>query len=215
MAKKAIITAGGWDGHEPTQCAAVFKTVLEKEGYDVEVHETMDVFADADTMNNANLIVPIWTMGEISGEQESGLMAAVSSGVGLAGFHGGMCDAFRNNTNYQFMTGANWVSHPDNIKDYTVNITSDDPIVDGLSDFDMHSEQYYLHVDPHVEVLASTTFVGSEQAPWVNGCVMPVVYKKMWGEGRVFYSSLGHVASDFDVSEAKEIQRRGMLWAST
>jgi hypothetical protein len=105
------------------------------------------------------------------------------------------------------------VAHPGNVIDYEVNIVDhDDPITAGLSDFKMHSEQYYMHVDPSNEVLATTTF-NTDIAPWVNGTVMPVVWKRMWGKGRVFYSSLGHVASDFDVPEAKEIEVRGMLWA--
>ncbi|MDE2813632.1 MAG: ThuA domain-containing protein, partial [Gemmatimonadota bacterium] len=124
-------------------------------------------------------------------------------------------DSFRNNTTYQFMVGGQFVSHPDGIIDYTVNIAApDDPIVAGLDDFQMHSEQYYMHTDPGNEVLATTTLEGRQSASWVNGTVMPVVWKRAWGAGRVFYSSLGHVARDFDVPEAREIQRRGMLWAS-
>ncbi len=153
-------------------------------------------------------------VGSLSGEQEQSLCAAVAGGVGLAGFHGGMCDAFRNNTNYQFMTGGQWVAHPDNITEYTVNITKPtNPIVAGISDFMMKSEQYYMHVDPSSEVLATTTF-NTKDASWTNGCAMPVVWKRMWDKGRVFYSSLGHAAADFNVPEALEIQRRGFLWAA-
>ena len=141
------------------------------------------------------------------------MLEAIKSGVGFAGWHGGMCDAFRNNTDYQWMTGGNWVSHRDGITDYEVNIVKgDDPIVAGMSDFAMHSEQYFLHVDPGAEVLATTTF-SSPAAPWVDGTVMPQVWKKMWGEGRVFYSALGHVAADFEVHEVLEILKRGILWA--
>jgi type 1 glutamine amidotransferase len=213
--KKALVVWGGWDGHEPQPCAEIFAAVLRDEGYEVDVQDTLDAYLDADMMAALNLIVPIWTMGQISGEQEQGLLKAIDSGVGCAGFHGGMGDAFRNNTTYQFMVGGQWVSHPDGITDYTVNITNhDDPITAGLNDFAMHSEQYYMHTDPGNDVLATTTF-DCKDAPWVNGTVMPVVWKRQWGSGRVFYSSLGHVAADFDVPEAKEIQRRGMLWAST
>ena len=125
-----------------------------------------------------------------------------------------MADSFRNSTEYQFMVGGQWVAHPGNIIDYEVHIAKpDDPITAGLHDFHMHSEQYYMHVDPLNEVLATTTFSG-EYAPWIAGCVMPVVWKKRWGQGRVFYSSLGHVRRDFDVPEALEIMKRGILWAS-
>jgi uncharacterized protein len=215
MAKKALMVWGGWDGHEPKQCVDVFAPVLEADGFEVIISETMDSYKDADLMSELSLVVPVWTMGTIEGEQEQGLAAAVKAGVGLAGWHGGMADSFRNNTEYQFMVGGQWVAHPDGIIDYTVDITDqDDPITAGLSEFAMHSEQYYMHVDTGNTVLATTTLKGIESAPWVNGTVMPVVWKRMWGAGKVFYSSLGHVAADFDVPEAKEIQRRGMAWAA-
>ena len=214
MAKKAVIVWGGWEGHEPRQCVDIFAPILTGERYEVTVSDDLDTYKDQDLMLAQDLIVPTWTMGAIAGDQEKGLLDAIAAGVGVAGWHGCMGDSFRNNTNYQFMVGGQWVAHPDNIIDYTVNIIADDPIVAGLDDFAMHSEQYYMHTDPGNEVLATTTFEGRESAPWINGTVMPVVWKRQWGEGRVFYSSLGHVAKDFDVPEAREIQRRGMLWAS-
>jgi type 1 glutamine amidotransferase len=178
------------------------------------VSDTLDVYLDPDKLTALDLIVPVWTMGTITREQEQGLLAAVQGGVGIAGWHGGMGDSFRNNVDYQFMVGGQWVVHPGGVIDYEVNITDhDDPITAGLSDFKMHSEQYYMHVDPSNQVLATTTF-GGDHAPWIAGCVMPVAWKRMWGQGRVFFCSLGHVAQDFDVPEAREIVRRGMLWAT-
>ena len=162
-------------------------------------------------MRAADLIVPVWTMGQMSKEQERGLLDAIAAGTGVAGWHGGMADSFRTSTEYQFMVGGQWVAHPGNVIDYTVQITShDDPITAGLSDFAMHSEQYYLHVDPSNEVLATTTFSG-EYAPWIAGTVMPVVWKRRWGNGRVFYCSLGHQAVDFDVPEARDRPPRHAL----
>lgn len=211
--KSALVVWGGWEGHEPKQCVDVFIPWLKEQGYAVTVSDSLDAYLDPG-LRNLSVIVPCWTMGEISAEQERGLTEAVASGVGLAGWHGGLCDSFRNATTYQFMTGGNWVEHPGGVRPYTVNITKPaDPIVAGLSDFGMNSEQYYLHVDPSVEVLATTTFAG-DPYPWVEGCVMPVVWKKMYGKGRVFYSSLGHVAADFDVPECRTIMERGILWAS-
>ncbi len=212
--KKALIVWGGWDGHEPKQCAEVFAPILEGEGFDVTVSDTLDSYLDQDLMASLSLIVPLWTMGTIEKEQSKALRETVKAGAGLAGWHGGMCDSFRQDVDYQWMTGGQWVSHPGGVIDYVVNITKpEDPIVKGLSDFSMHSEQYYMHVDPSNEVLATTTYSG-EHAPWIQGTVMPVVWKRMWGSGRVFYSSVGHVAADFDVPEAREIVRRGMLWAN-
>jgi type 1 glutamine amidotransferase len=212
--KRALMVWGGWEGHEPKQCAEVFAPFLREKGYDVTISDTLDAYLDGQMMRALDLVVPVWTMGTITREQEKGLLEAVQSGVGIAGWHGGMGDSFRNNTDYQFMVGGQWVAHPGNIIDYTVNITNHtDPIMAGVSDFAMHTEQYYMHVDPSNEVLATTTF-GGQYASWIEGTVMPVVWKRRWGSGRVFYCSLGHHASDFQVPEAKEIVQRGMLWAS-
>jgi type 1 glutamine amidotransferase len=165
-------------------------------------------------MNDIDLVIQIFTMAEITGEQEKGLLHAVRNGMGIAGWHGGLCDSFRQNVAYQFMTGGQWVAHPGGVIDYSVEITDKkDPVTRGLKGFNMHSEQYYMHVDPNMKVLATTTF-SDEHAPWIDGCTMPVVWKKNYGEGRVFYSSLGHVMKDFDVPEALEIQKRGIRWAS-
>lgn len=214
--KKALIVWGGWDGHEPQQTAGLWAEMLGAEGFDVEVSDTLESLVDVEKLKSLNLIVPVWTMGQISGEQEQGLLSAVRAGVGFAGWHGGAGDSFRLNTEYQFMVGGQWVAHPGGIVGYEVNIINhDDPVTAGIPDFKMHSEQYYMHVDPSNNVLATTTFQGTEDAPWTKGCVMPVVWKRMYGAGRVFYSSLGHVLSDFDVPEAREIQRRGMLWAAS
>ena len=212
-AKRALIVAGGWAGHEPQQCAELFAGVLRNDGFDVTVSDTLDVYVDP-ALREIDVIVPVWTQSEIGPEQLRGLLDAIAAGTGIAGWHGGMADSFRNSPEYQFMVGGQWVAHPGNIIDYTVQITNnDDPITAGIDDFAMHSEQYYLHVDSSNEVLATTTF-GGEHTPWVAGCVMPVVWKRQWGQGRVFYCSLGHVAADFDVPEARELVRRGIHWAA-
>jgi type 1 glutamine amidotransferase len=170
-------------------------------------------------MGSLNLIVPVWTMGEISADQEKGLLTAVKNGTGIAGWHGGMCDSFRKNTEYQFMTGGQWVVHPGGcIPSYTVNIVDhDDEITRGISDFTMtDTEQYYMHTDPGNQVLATTTFSGEhEGVDWIKDCEMPVVWKRMYGKGRVFFSSLGHTYKDFEVPEVLEITKRGLLWASS
>ena len=213
--KSALFVWGGWDGHEPKQCVDIFAPWLAEQGYQVQISDTLDAYLDTAKMQALSLIVQVVTMSAISPEQEKGLLEAIRSGVGYAGWHGGMADSFRQNTEYQFMVGGQWVAHPGGVIDYEVNITNHtDPITAGLADFKMHSEQYYMHVDPLNEVLATTTFSGDHGAPWIAGCVMPVVWKRHWGAGKVFYCSLGHVAKDFDVPEARTIVQRGMLWAS-
>ena len=214
--KRALVNWGGWDGHEPEACSSLFAGILEDEGFQVDLVNDLDVFLDSSYIAGLDLIVPVWTMSKITSEQEKGLLNGVRSGVGLGGWHGGMADSFRENTEYQWMVGGQFICHPGNIINYRVNITvPSDPLVQGLSDFEMESEQYYMHVDPGNQVLATTTFSGEHgNAPWVAGTVMPVIWKRNYGKARVFYSSLGHVLRDFDVPEAREIVRRGLLWAS-
>jgi type 1 glutamine amidotransferase len=211
--REALIVWGGWAGHEPEQGAAIVKAMLEAEGFSVRLAITTAAFADP-AIHELSLIVPIFTMSRIEKDEVANLSAAVRGGVGLGGYHGGMGDAFRDAVEYQFMCGGQWVAHPGNIIDYRVEITRpDDPIVAGLEDFDHRSEQYYMHVDPSNEVLATTTFSG-EHASWTRGVVMPVVWKRRHGQGRVFYSSLGHLARELELPEVATILRRGLLWAA-
>ena len=215
--KKALIVWGGWKGHEPEQVAGIFSDMLKKEGFETAVSNTLDSFADVEYLKTFDLIIPIWTMGEIKNEYVDNVSEAVAAGTGLAGCHGGMCDAFRNSVSWQFMTGSQWVAHPGNDgTEYIVNIkkSSDSEIIKDMQDFKVVSEQYYIHVDPAVNVLATTRFPVKCGYHETNGEVdVPVVYTKRWGKGRVFYNSLGHVAKVFDIPEAKELMRRGFLWA--
>lgn len=212
--RSVLVVWGGWEGHEPKQCVDIFIPWLKEQGFDVEVSNSLDSYLDAEKLKKFHLIVQSVTMSSISPQQEKGLLEAVRSGVGIAGWHGGLADAFRSSVEYEFMVGGQWVAHPGGVIDYRVHIVDhEDPITARLADFDMHSEQYYMQVDPVNRVLATTTFSG-EYAPWISGVVMPVVWKKMYGLGRVFYTSLGHVAKDFDVPQAREIVKRGMLWAA-
>jgi len=213
---KALLVYGGWDGHQPKECMELFVPWMEGRGFNVTVRDTLEIYADAKAMKRFQLVVPIWTMGQIAKEQCEGLCAAVRNGCGLAGWHGGMCDSFRNDTEYQFMTGGQWVSHPGNIIPYAVDsLDPRNPLTKGLQRFRMKSEQYYLHTDPGNNVLAWTTFSGKHgDVPWIKGTKMPVVWTRMYGKGRVFYTSLGHVAADFKVPEALEIVKRGIQWAA-
>lgn len=218
MKRKALLVQGGWIGHEPVDVAGVFNRILVEEDFETEVSDTLDSFSDPEKLKQLHLIVPIWTMGEISEEYAVNVANAVEEGVGIAGCHGGMCDAFRNNTTWQFLTGSQWVAHPGNDGvEYTVNIkkNSSSPIIEGIEDFAVKSEQYYIHIDPCVNVLATTRFPTVDGPHAANGIVdVPVVYTKLWGRGRVFYNSLGHNASVFDIPEARKLMRNGFLWAA-
>lgn len=212
--REALIVWGGWQGHEPEQCADIIAGMLRGSGFKVHLETSTQAFADP-ALKDLSLIVPIMTMSKIEKHDLASLSAAICGGVGLAGYHGGMADAFRDSPEYQFICGGQWVAHPGNIIDYQVEITRpDDPVMHGLPSFAYRSEQYYMHVDPSNEVLATTTFSGAH-APWIEGVVMPVVWKRRHGKGRVFYSSLGHVAAEFQVPEMRTILHRGMLWAAS
>ena len=216
--KKALLFQGGWDGHQPKEVSARFARILTESGFQAEVVDTLEPLADLEKLMALDLIVPCWTMGEIPHEYVQNVSKAVGAGVGLAGCHGGMCDAFRQDTEWQFMTGGQWVSHPggDGIS-YMVHIChGSSPIVEGLEDFEVCSEHYYLHIDPVVEVLATTRFPVVPYYHIANKPVeMPVAWTKFWGNGRVFYNSLGHHDDVFEkFPMAEELMRRGMLWAA-
>jgi hypothetical protein len=220
MAHSALIVWGGWDGHEPEKVARLFEQILLGEGFEVEVANTLDAFADEENVLRQSLLVPIFTMSEISGPQRDPVLKAVKDhGIGIAGCHGGMCDAFRNDTEWQFMTGGQWVAHPgnDGVK-YTINIDRNNPhpITNGIPDFEVASEQYYLHTDPGNDVLATTDFptTGVDGPHVANVCKMPQVWTKMYGSGRVFYNALGHHADILEAEHPKELMRRGFLWAA-
>jgi type 1 glutamine amidotransferase len=213
MNKTALVFWGGWEGHTPARSANIVKELLTGHGFDVRLEQGTSALADP-IISQLDLIVPVITMSTIEKPELENLTRAVRGGTGLAGFHGTMCDSFRNEPEYQFMTGGQWVSHPGNIIDYRIDIArSDDPIVAGVGGFAYRSEQYYMHVDPTNEVLATTTFTG-EHLDFIDGVVMPVVWKRRYGKGRVFYSAVGHTADEFDVPQMRTIFERGALWAS-
>ena len=215
MSKHALVVWGGWDGHTPKQSVDRFIPFLEQNGFAVTVSGDLASYADAALMATQDLIVQCVTMSKISNEQFKGLNDAVKAGCGLAGWHGGLCDSFRENTEYQWMTGGQWIAHPGNCMDYDVHIANQfDAVTAGLADFRMpKTEQYFMHVDPGNTVLATTRFTG-EHADEVREVIMPVVWKKKWGKGKVFYNSLGHTFADFDIPECRIMTERGLLWAA-
>lgn len=212
---RALVTWGGWDGHQPERVATLFSSWLRSAGVEVELFDTLSCFDDPARVAGFDLIVPVWTMSEIAKDQALNVCAAVAAGAGIAGCHGGMCDAFRTNVDWQFMTGAQWVAHPGNDGvDYKVRITTDHEVVAGLPDFAVKTEQYYLHIDPAVRIHAVCDFPVVDGPHAVNGPVeMPVVFTKGYGKGRVYYNALGHQANVIDHGTPSEMLKRGMLWA--
>jgi uncharacterized protein len=213
---KALMIYGGWEGHEPEQATALMAAALGEAGVTVERSTSLDLLADPARLRQYDVVVPCVTCGQLTAEQEGGLCGAVLEGVGLAGWHGGIVDAFRGSPTYQFMTGGQFVAHPGNIILYRVNIVDrEHAVTRGVADFEVTSEQYYMHVDPAIHVLATTRFSGEHEGkPWIAGVVMPTVWTKPWGRGRVFVSAIGHVANDLRTPEVRTITTRGILWAA-
>lgn len=223
MSKKALIVWGGLSVHEPQREAEIFRDILVAEGFEVEVSDSLESFSDKDKLMRLDLIIPNWTWGELKDEYVENIAQAVESGTGIAGCHGGMCDAFSSNTTHSttwlFLTGSQCIAHPGNDVEYTVNIkkNASSPIIEGIGDFSLTSEQYYIHVDPAVNVLATTRFSSkSNYGPYAaNGEVdVPVVYTKLWGKGRVYFNSVGHKAAVFDIKEMRQLMRNGFVWAA-
>ncbi len=210
--KKALIFWGGWDGHTPKETAGVLADGLKDEGFSVRVVDNQKALQSEAALKKLDLIVPMWTMGALEGKAWPNINAAVRSGVGIAGVHGGAGDAFRGNVNYQWMIGGQFTGHP-HVGKYAVKLTGKrSPITRGMpKSFRYESEQYYMLIDPAIDVLATTVYTKYEG----KRCEMPVVWTKSWGKGKVFYSALGHRFEEFEkYPHVFEMTIRGFKWAA-
>lgn len=215
--KTALVVRGGWEGHSPVELTDRYAAELEKRGYRVTTSQTLDSYLDAAALAETDLIVQCWTMGTITDAQLAGLWAAVRAGTGLAGWHGGIIDSFRDAPRYQLITGGQFIHHPREFVDYRVRPApgrESHPLVAGMTPYAVHTEQYYVHVDPSVDVHAVTDYVEDPEMPEAAGRVMPVVWTRAWGAGRVFVTALGHKPDDHDVPRTGETIIRGMIWAT-
>lgn len=209
--RRALVVRGGWEGHLPVEATERFVPFLRDNGFDVRVADNLDGYLDLD---GSDLVLQCVSMGDITAEQLKGLETAIRGGTGFAGWHGGIVDSFRNSADYSFITGGQFVAHPGGFVDHEIRVVADHPIVAGLTRFDLHTEQYYVHADPTNEVLATTTFRAHPDYPWIAGATMPAVWTRTWGEGRVFVCTPGHSLADLDQPEVRTIIERGLLWAS-
>lgn len=209
-----LIYWGGWEGHTPRETAEVFANVLVDAGADVAVEDHTRALDDPERLAELDLVIPCWTMakpGEITDDQVKNLSDAVRGGLGLAGVHGGTGDSVRHSRDYQWMVGGQFVGHP-HVGDYAVRVIDGrHPVMAGLpAAFPYRSEQYYMLVDPDIDVLAVTDYC------WNDSIVeVPVVWTRRWGAGRVFYSSLGHVAEEFGrYPRVLSMTVAGMFWSA-
>jgi type 1 glutamine amidotransferase len=194
MTRSALVTWGGWEGHRPEECAAWAAALLRGNGFEVEVTDSLAPLVGAPDLD---LLVPVWSIAEAPAEELDALVALVAGGTGLAAFHGAAA-TFRSHLGYHRVVGGQFVWHPE-------ELVYDVELADGSS-FGVHTEQYYLHVDPANEVLATTRFA--------DGTAMPVAWRRQWGEGRVFYSSLGHAPEVLALEPVRALFEAGALWAS-
>lgn len=211
--KNVLVVWGGWEGHKPSLFASHVEKWLISENANYQINNSLNAYNNFDELIKYDLIIQSVTLGQISENQEANLVKAVRSGVGIAGAHGGLADSFRNNTNYQFMIGGQFVKHPGGKVKFKINML-DDELTEGLDDFEIFTEQYYLHYDPNIEIIANTKFNG-ETFPWIEDVVMPVSWKKTYGKGKVFYLSIGHDPNEFMMHEdGWKLLTRGFVWAS-
>lgn len=212
MAKHALVVRGGWDGHDPVATTNRYAAFLAAESFEVSTSDSLDAYLG--DLSGLDLIVQCWTMGEISRPQLDGLRAAVLAGTGFAGWHGGIVDAFRDQPEYHLLTGGQFIHHHKEFVTYAVDITSAHPIVAGLGTFEVHSEQYYVHADPGIEVLATTDFLPDPDRPEIGTATMPVTWVRRHGAGHVFVTTIGHRMADLELPAVDEMIRRGLLWAT-
>jgi uncharacterized protein len=227
--KNALVVRGGWDGHQPVEATELFIPHLTANGYSVQVEESPAVYADADYMAGVDLIVQCNTMTTIETAEFNGLRDAVEAGTGLAGWHGGIADSYRNNSDYLHLIGGQFACHPgkhadervgeqsDNYVPYTVTMTpaaAGHPITAGIGDFELVTEQYWVLADDYIDVLATTTQKVREWDPWHREVTSPAIWTRQWGKGRIFVATPGHHVDILEDSNVKTIIERGMLWAS-
>ena len=213
--RRALVVRGGWEGHAPEEAADLFVPFLREHDFDVVVEGSLEAYADADLMAATDLVVQCWTMGDILADELRGLRSAVAAGTGFAGWHGGIVDSFRIATDYLQLVGAQFAAHPGGtLVEHTINVTGDHPIVEGVHDFTLRSEQYWLLTDPLNDVLATTTIAPGPDDPWHAPVTSPAVWTRRWGAGRVFVCAPGHQLADLEVPAVRTIIERGLLWAS-
>ncbi|MFQ3669988.1 MAG: ThuA domain-containing protein [Verrucomicrobiia bacterium] len=208
--KRALLLAGGWQGHQPEAVARLFSQALAQQGFHTQIETSLDILDDLQTLASLHVLIPCWTMGTLSAPKTANLTTAVRNGLGLAGCHGGMGDAFRGNTDYEWMVGGHFVGHP-HVGDYTIHCRRPDhPAMRSFPrQLPYRSEQYYMLVDPGNDILADTEYTHEQRT-----CSMPVVWTKTWGQGRVFYSALGHAVEEFsDYPEVLDLMVNGITWA--
>lgn len=230
MTKQALIVRGGWDGHQPVQTTDAFVPYLQQQGYQVRIEDETSVYADAEFMATVDLIVQVVTMSTIEADELKGLRTAIANGTGMAGWHGGIADSYRSSDGYLQLIGGQFAHHQararpeelkgeaaDNYVRYTVDIRperSGHPIVAGLDDFELETEQYWVLSDDYNDVLATTTIPARDFDGWNRPITCPAIWTREWGQGKIFVCTPGHDLPVVQHPSVRTIIERGLLWAS-
>lgn len=228
--KQALIVRGGWDGHEPVKTTDSFLPFLQQQGYQVRVEDSTKIYADAEYLSTVDLIVQVVTMSTIEPDELKGLINAIKNGTGMAGWHGGIADSYRNSADYLQLIGGQFAHHQakgrpeelkgeasDNFVRYSVNIVPDQaghPIVAGISDFELETEQYWVLSDQYNDVLATTTIPARDFDAWSRPVTCPAIWTRRWGKGKIFVCTPGHQLAVVDHPSVRAIIERGMLWVT-
>jgi type 1 glutamine amidotransferase len=214
---RALVVRGGWEGHQPARSSEAVIPFLRSLDFDVTVSDSLGVYADTTVMGELDLVVQCWSNGVLAPDEQEGLIGAVAAGTGFAGWHGGVIATFRSSDAYHYLVGGQFVCHPGGFVDYDVDIVTHPgghPVTRGLDSFSITTEQYWCHVDPGNDVLATTRFTGAHGAPETAGVSMPVVWTRRHQLGRVFISTLGHFPEELDLPPVRALTLRGLAWAA-
>ena len=215
--RTALIVRGGWEGHSPVQTTDSVLPHLQASGFETVVSDSLDVYTDADLLARTDLVVHSWSMGTVTAEQLTGLRDAIAAGTGFAGWHGGIVDSFRGELPYLQLVGGAFTSHPGDFVDHVVQVVpdrADHPVVAGITEIPLTTENYWVLTDSYCDVLATTTVAARPGDPWSAPIVCPAVWTRDWGRGRVFVCTVGHALADLDVPDVRTIVERGLLWAA-
>ena len=210
--KNILVVWGGWKGHQPKVFADNVIKWLKSQNAKITESNNLEVYDNYDSLTKFDLIIQSVTLSDISNNQADNLVKAINNGVGIAGAHGGLTDSFRTKTNYQFMIGGQFVAHPGGKVNFEVNMLNDQ-LTQGLNNIEIFTEQYYMHFDPNIEIIANTIF-DNKFYPWIDGVIMPFAWKKKYGKGKVFYISIGHDPNEFiRYPDGWKLLTRGFIWA--
>ena len=139
---------------------------------------------------------------DLTPEQEEGLFNFVAGGKGLVGMHG---TAWWIGGRAVDLIGghANW--HPPGLT-FTVNIAdATHPTMQGINDFEVTDEIYISAHEPTLQILAT--------AEWHNKA-HPMAWVKQFGQGRVFYTTLGHTADTFKQPAMGQMMVQAVRWVA-